>query len=171
MAISTIRIARNKVAEMMESHEQIKYALDREIELFESKISNYDVVGQLEFLKMGLDIAIQVMIRASSLSWELAQAGIYAVKESKEAVEDGIPDNVVAGTAVGGQVAAPADSAVEAAEGAAKVSIHAAAIAAKKVVDTAEIANLVQTGAIDLLIGMEDKELAIKEAVLPWISG
>jgi hypothetical protein len=116
---------------------------------------------------MGIDITIQVVIRASSFAWELAQASIFAIEETKEVVEDTIPDNMVVGMAVGGQAAAPADAAVEATEGVAKVSIHAAAIAAKKVVDSAEIANLIQQGAIDTLIGMEDRELAIKEAVLP----
>ena len=167
MAINAITNARDKVDEEMENHEYLKYMLDREIELFESNVKRYDATGQLEALKALIKVIIEKIVEKQKFTFELAEAGLEVVEDVNEVVEDAIPDSLVVGLANGGQVAAPAEAAAEAAEGGVKTSINSAAVAAYFALDTAKTVISVEEMVIDFFIGREDRELEVKELILP----
>ena len=56
--------------ETLSAHKGIKYSLDREIEVFESNVSNYDVVSQLETLKGALEVIIQFLSEKTETIWK-----------------------------------------------------------------------------------------------------
>ena len=167
MAINAINNARDKVDEEMESHELIKYMLDREIEVFEANVKNYDSTSQLEILRTVITAAINKFVEKKRFVWELANMGADQATDLNEIVEKAIPDNMLVGLATGGQLAAPAEAAAEGGETAAKLGINVAAVNAYMALDIAETFIMIEEGILGALISMEDRELEVKELILP----
>ena len=84
IAIQEIEMARHKFVEAHNSHQAIKYSLDREIEVFESNISNYQTISQLETLKTAIDLIIQFLNRNTETLWKVADWSEDIVTEVKE---------------------------------------------------------------------------------------
>ena len=165
-AITAIRSGRNKLGEMLATHEKIKYELDREIELFESQSSHKDIDSALDGIKVAIDLILlykskaqKTLISGKELSLQLAEDGAAAADKST-------PENAIAGTAAGGSVGAPAKGAIKTAELSAKAAIISGAASAQSILGNFEIASLVQRAAIDTMKSMEGREVWVKESVL-----
>lgn len=112
-AISDIVKARNLAFKALQDHVNLKYALDREIELFEQSIEIRDEIDQIE---RDLETARSVLMGiefANDTINDVVETAIGVVDRFSEAGQELIPEVFVAGVTVGGSVGAPAKGSVD----------------------------------------------------------
>jgi hypothetical protein len=166
-AIQEVEIARFKLAETLSAHKGIKYSLDREIEVFESNVSNYDVISQLELLKGALDVIKLAISEKTDALWKVYDfAKDITIETAKEATEKAPPKVTIAGTAVGGDFFTGLSVAAEIGAAALNAPLWSTAMTADTFNSVLDVLNAITAAGIDVFIGMEDRELAVKELVL-----
>lgn len=128
-AIGKFLRAHNETRTALEDSRRIEYLFTRKLDMFESK--NLDDATKVRNAQ--LKSAAITAFETAKFAFEMLKAGReqveVIVEGTKEAIQDAIPDNTIAGVAVGGDLLGPAEAAAEVANTTTKAAFKTVAFA------------------------------------------
>jgi hypothetical protein len=106
-AISSIIMSWNLTVEAFDTHGDLKYFLDRQIDLFKAENSTRDFVLGKEKDKATMDLTLASAEYANEIMGEVIDFLAGLANELLEAVKESIPENQIYGFSNGGEIASP----------------------------------------------------------------
>ena len=154
-ALSDIVVAHNAAARSLESHELLKYKLDRQIEVFESQNRKHQVVREWRNVQLGLGITLKAAKVAFAAAEQFFDTVLDVENLTVDLIRQEIPDIEVFGLASGGDLLAGV-----------KAGLFGAKIPTRAARGSVALGNLIAGGTLDLGIA-EQGNLIEHHNILP----
>ncbi|MBT6103448.1 MAG: hypothetical protein HOH62_06050 [Verrucomicrobia bacterium] len=166
LALADIQAARSAALGTFRENENIKYQLDRELEVFESRHSSYLVIKQLQLIRRTIEDYVEKIKKAKETAAAVTEATADAADDTSEIAAKAVPGNTIAGTAVGGDFLSSVKSVLKSVGKGIVWVAKSLVIVAKKAFDYMVQEASGKRGWIDNMVRDVERQAELKEEVL-----